>query len=71
MKKTWKMITDEHKIRPVLRAFKEGHLSIDFATSAVLAMYGSSRRLNMYNLVIGLVVGWILGALWMWFKVPG
>ena len=48
---------DRNKLEPLLRAFKSGSVSFEYAINFILDVYTSSKRFNWNSFSIGISVG--------------
>ena len=54
------MKEDKNKLEPMLRAFKGGHITLEYAVDFILRIYSVSKRFNYNSFWIGLSVGSII-----------
>ncbi len=63
------MKEDKNKIEPMLRAFKAGHITLEYAVDFILRIYSVSKRFNYNSFWIGLSVGMWIGLIILWWKL--
>lgn len=51
---------DKDKLLPLLRAFKLGHVDLEYTVDFILFTYTNSRRFNWNNFSLGMSVGVLL-----------
>ena len=51
---------DRRKIEPLLRAFKLGHVDLEYSIDFILKVYSDSKRFNWANFSIGMSTGGII-----------
>lgn len=52
---------DKDKLQLVLRAFRLGHVDIDYTLDSILTTYSSSKRFNWHNFSWGVSIGILIG----------
>jgi hypothetical protein len=57
---------DKGKLAPLLRAFKNGDVTFDYAMDFILHIFSVSKRFNSNSFLIGMMVGGILGIISLW-----
>ena len=55
------MNKDKRKLEPMLRAFKNGSIDIEYAVDFILHIYSDSKRFNSNSFLIGMLIGSVLG----------
>jgi len=63
------MKEDKNKLKPMLRAFKAGHITLEFAVDFILRIYSVSKRFNYNSFWIGLSVGIWISLIILWWKL--
>jgi len=63
------MKEDKNKLEPMLRAFKAGHITLEFAVDFILRIYSVSKRFNYNSFWIGVSVGVWISLIILWWKL--
>ena len=63
------MKEDKNKLEPMLRAFKAGHITLEFAVDFILRIYSVGKRFNYNSFWIGVSVGVWISLIILWWKL--
>ena len=59
---------DRRKLEPMLRAFKNGDLDLEYAVNFILHIFSVSKRFNSNSFLTGLWVGLIIALIYIAIK---
>lgn len=58
---------DRIKLEPMLRAFKNGDIDLEYAVNFILHIFSVSKRFNSNSFLTGVLVGLVLAIIYLHF----
>ena len=60
---------DRKKLEPMLRAFKNGDIDLEYAVNFILDLFSISKRFNSNSFLIGIFVGSVIALIYLHFAL--